>query len=105
MFPTEKFSGAGRLNIDEKTKLATLVDSQHRCIEQLDRVQLEWAGVHGIMISGYESVKNNKYRYQKWFLRYKNSESQTKESTDDFVEDEPAEGIEEDKDINEYTHT
>jgi len=61
----------GYLNVDEKS--AMFFTETHALLTTLERPKMIYASTHGMMLSGFENVGNDKegnqkFRYQEWYL-------------------------------------
>ena len=76
--PHPKAKGAGSLSIDREGNahfFSEYKEHGNRCIADMIRAKIDFAGADGIMVSGFEpcGFKKNgelKYKYQEWWLRY-----------------------------------
>jgi len=74
-----KVVGLGVLDVDRKTREATFFSGEggaaDRVLATMQRVQLDFAAAHGIMLSGFEVTGHDrtgrqKLGWQEWWLAY-----------------------------------
>lgn len=63
----------GNLSLNERE--AFIFDLQDRCIADIAKPEIIYAGPNGFMLRGFEQIGiesngNKKYRYQEWYLHY-----------------------------------
>lgn len=77
--PKPKEVGVGVLSVDQKTQEAHFFsgfgDDASELLCAMERVRIDFAAAHGIMLSGMEPVGfdkfgKKKYRFQEWWLIY-----------------------------------